>query len=264
MTLGLVVQSLKGGSGSGYFGHFGRPGKIGGSTMQGGAVNPYDIDTTPGDEVIMGKEARKWFAMQQALSDQWREEELAKFRKAKVRTEMTEDDLDGYLRRLSKHRRYILDEGMNILADIRPKIDEKEFMRRLMMHDRDKYDYNTAEAYVGKFKFDPKDYQEAHSAAHTMHVTQNDHHFEFWAKGGTPQRIPPAPFWELMADWRGTARQQRQPHNAYYDKFGKDIPLHPATRKQLEFELEMLRPIRRKKSLYEFIQSLSLSHLTLS
>lgn len=230
----IEMVRTKGGAGSGNHGHTGRPGKIGGSGPG---------DNTPYGAVILAKTAQEWFDEQQAVSEQWSKEAMDRFEREKPHTEMTREDFAGYLKRMGDHRRLILDEGMDIVLNRKPGslADPKEYMQRLMVHDKDKYDHNVAEAYVGTFKFDRKVYEGAFTAAMNNHHLNNDHHYEHWVHKGKATEMSPMAFWEMMADWRGTARERGTPYGAYYAKFGGKMDLHPRTRSAVEFELGKLK-----------------------
>lgn len=229
-----LQRATKGGAGSGNFQHSGRPGVIGGS-------GPGML--TGAGEVVFGKTAQEWFDEQQKISDALTKDVLDAFDKDKPNTEMTREHLAEHLNRLGEHRSLILDEGMQAIINNPGKFKDPRmqdaFLNNLMKHDADKYDYDAAEAYVGSFKIDRKIYEGAFTAVMSAHHMANPHHPEYWVTPQTKRAapIPPVYFWEMMADWKGTARERGMPYSAYYRKFGNKMILHPQTREAVEREL---------------------------
>lgn len=218
----LVV--LKGGKGSGNFGHSGRHGKIGGSGVGGS---------------LAGLNPEQLFTEQIAISDAAKDAEMKKFSDSTEATELKKGDLDRYLTRLGDHRRLILREAIKISDEKNlSRSEQQDLKNRLMKHDMDKYDWKTAEAYVGSFKTSRATYEGAFTAAMTNHHLKNDHHWEFHMTSPTRANvIPKMPYVEMLADWRGTAAERGTPQGAYYKKFGPKMVLHPVTRRHVEEDL---------------------------
>jgi hypothetical protein len=240
----MWVPVEKGGSGSGNFGHSGRQGKVGGSGL---------ATHTSGSAKILGKTADKWFEEQDAISEQWKQEMLVKYDATDPKPDISREALSGYLNRMGEHRNLILDEGMHIVTQRKPHFlmnpeNQREYMRRLMVHDKDKYEsISTAVAYTNFFKGEDRAAAyPAFKVAMEKHHDANEHHPEFWVSQGKPAQMPQMAFWEMQADWAGTARERKTLPWEYYDRFGRDMNLHPKTRRAVEFEFdEMYSEYRR-------------------
>ena len=198
--------------------------------------------------MLAGKTARELADQQQLLSDGMAQRVMAAFEKSGTPTEMTTADLNTYLDRLGEHRALMLDETMAVAERYKlSPAEQDDLVQRLMRHDADKYDFNTAEAYAGSFKLDRKTYEGAFTAAMTGHHLRSPHHWEYHVTtetvGGqerkTAQAMPTLDYVEMMGDWLGTAREKGSPPAGYYRRFGKEMILNPATRRAVERDLKI-------------------------
>lgn len=235
-----LAETKKGGAGSGFHGHSGRPGKRGGSA-------PARISGEMAALVIGGKSGARWQEDQDRLTDQLKQRVMLEYDAADRPSEVDRKQLEKWIDRLGEHRTLILDEAMKV-AEKRlgrmPADEQEQLMTNLVKHDADKYSFAVAEAYIGSFSIDRKTYEGAFTAALTSHHENNPHHWEHWVSsesiGGKTRRmaqaIPRVHFIEMMGDWNGTAREKGMPKDAYYSKYRKSHILHPDTRNAVERE----------------------------
>lgn len=251
-TKNVSETTLKGGPGSGYHGHAGRPGRRGGSSPSAG------LSAENAKMEIAGKTGREWHRAQLAVSERAKLQVLSQFDREGPATEVSREQLVNYLDRLGDHRTFVLDETLNVAkkrAGVMPEREKSALMGNLVQHDRDKYDFKVAEAYVGSFQLDRKTYEGSFTAAMNAHHLSNPHHYEYWTEPGG-KRAKPMPrlhFVEMMGDWNGTAREKGTPKDGYYKKYGKYMTLHPETRAAAERELGIKRG--RRKDVVEVIQA---------
>lgn len=202
---------------------------------------------------IAGKTGQEWLDEQILRNHAYKVEALAQFDKEGATSEMSRDAYISYMDRLGDHRLLITNETLRVAKKRDNKMTDQEkgnLMSNLQVHDRDKFDWNVAEAYVGAFQIDRKTYEGAFTAAMTNHHLKNPHHWEYHVTsetvgGKTMKRANPIPrtqFVEMIGDWNGTAREKNMPTWAYYSKFGNRMILHPETRAAAEREIGYKRP----------------------
>lgn len=233
----IVNFRYKGSSTSGYHGHAGRPGKLGGSAPTSfrypvmGAGAPI-----PSDQIrIGGKTGLEW-AKEQASISKTNSDNL---RQQLANQNIEQKDVDAFLDRLNQHRAVTLSETLQTSRGYYlSSAEQKELMDNVLHHDVDKYDPKTAIPYITRHDISGKltrEFWEAQSS----HANDNPHHPEYWIIPGTDRanQMPTTAFVEMVGDWKATAKYFGDPQDDYYRKNGRGMTLHPNTREAIEREL---------------------------
>lgn len=73
--------------------------------------------------------------------------------------------------------------------------------------------------------------------AWSLHYKRNKHHWEHWARGCVPEKIPEKYINQIIADWAAMSRVFGDTPLNYYMTNKAGITLHPETRQELELRL---------------------------